>query len=223
VLETVEVTRGKRDEAARASVIWLHGLGADGRDFEPIVPELELPRSANVRFVFPHAPVRAVTLNNGMRMRAWYDLYNLEQHGPMDEQGLRASAANIEALIAREVERGVASERLVLAGFSQGGALALHTGLRHAARLAGIMALSAYLPLQNRLASELSPANAATPVFVAHGRLDPVLPFVAGEHARDRLQALGFPVTWKAYQMPHSVCAEEVVDISAFLRAVLLE
>jgi phospholipase/carboxylesterase len=128
VLETVEVTRGKRDEAARASVIWLHGLGADGHDFEPIVPELELRRSASVRFVFPHAPVRPVTLNNGMRMRAWYDLYNLEQHGAMDEQGLRASAAAIEALIAREVERGVAPERVVLAGFSQGGALALHTG-----------------------------------------------------------------------------------------------
>jgi phospholipase/carboxylesterase len=202
-------------------VIWLHGLGADGHDFEPVVPALELPREAGIRFVFPHAPVRPVTLNNGMWMRAWYDLYNLEQHGRTDEQGLRASAIEIETLIAREVARGVPSGQIVLAGFSQGGALALHTGLRHAQRLAGIMALSAYLPLQSRLAEELNPANASTPVFVAHGRLDPVLPFAAGEAARDRLLALGLPVTWKSYQMPHSLCPEEIVDISAFLRSAL--
>src|SRR5262245_6396447 len=213
--------RGKREEPARASVIWLHGLGADGHDFEPIVPELDLPREQSIRFIFPHAPIRPVTLNNGMRMRAWYDLYDLEEHGRADEAGLRASAAAIEALIALEVERGTPSERIVLAGFSQGGALALHTALRHGARLAGIVALSAYLPLRSKVAAERNAANASTPVFIAHGRLDPVLPFAAGEGARDELIQLGYPVTWKAYQMPHSVCAEEVVDISAFLRRVL--
>ena len=221
MLETVEVMRGKRDEPALASVIWLHGLGADGHDFEPIVPELQLPREQRIRFVFPHAPIRPVTLNNGMRMRAWYDLYNLDEHGRADERGLRASAVDIEALIAREVASGIPSERIVLAGFSQGGALALHTGLRHAARLAGIVALSAYLPLRSKVAAERNAANASTPVFIAHGRLDPVLAFAAGELARDELQQLGHPVTWKAYQMPHSVCPEELVDLSAFLRSVL--
>jgi phospholipase/carboxylesterase len=221
LLETVEVTRGGRDDSVCASVIWLHGLGADGHDFEPVVPQLELPRDLAVRFVFPHAPTRAVTLNNGFVMRAWYDLYNLDANGRTDEEGLRASAAAVEALIAREGARGVAAERIVLAGFSQGGALALYTGLRHAARLAGIMGLSAYLPLERRLASEAHAANAATPLFLAHGRLDPVLPFAAGERARDRLQALGYAVTWKAYTMPHAVCAEELADISAFLREVL--
>jgi phospholipase/carboxylesterase len=221
VLETVEVMRGKRDEPARASVIWLHGLGADGHDFEPIVPELQLAREQSIRFVFPHAPIRPVTLNNGMRMRAWYDLYNLDEHGRADETGLRASAADIEALIAREVGSGIPSERIVLAGFSQGGALALHTGLRHAARLAAIVALSAYLPLRSRVAAERNAVNASTPVFIAHGRLDPVLAFAAGERARDELQQLGYPVTWKAYSMPHSVCPEEIADVSAFLRSVL--
>ncbi len=221
MLESVEVMRGKRDEPAHASVIWLHGLGADGHDFEPIVPQLQLPRAQSIRFVFPHAPIRPVTLNNGMRMRAWYDLYNLDEHGRADESGLRASAAEIETLIAREVASGIPAERIVIAGFSQGGALALHTGLRHDARLAGVVALSAYLPLRSKLAAERSAANAATPVFIAHGRLDPVLAFEAGERARDELRQLGYTVTWKAYQMPHSVCPEEIADISAFLRAVL--
>jgi phospholipase/carboxylesterase len=213
--------RGKRGEPARASVIWLHGLGADGHDFEPLVPELQLPREQCIRFVFPHAPIRPVTLNNGMRMRAWYDLYNLEEHGRADEAGLRASAAEIEALIAREVNGGIPSERIVVAGFSQGGALALHTGLRHTTRLAGIVALSAYLPLRSKVGAERDAANSSTPVFIAHGRLDPVLAFAAGERARDELQQLGYPVTWKSYQMPHSVCPEEIVDLSAFLRDVL--
>jgi phospholipase/carboxylesterase len=221
VLETVEVTRGGRNAPVQAGVIWLHGLGADGHDFEPIVPELALPAGLVVRFVFPHAPMRAVTLNNGFVMRAWYDLYDLRDDDRADENGIRAAAAQIEALIGREQERGVPPERVVLAGFSQGGALALHTGLRHASRLAGIMGLSCYLPLSGAVAVEAKPANAATPVFLAHGRLDPMLPFAAGERARDTLKALGYDVTWKAYQMPHSVCPEELGDISAFLRRVL--
>ena len=222
MLETVEVTRGGRNEPVRAGVIWLHGLGADGHDFEPIVPELALPAGLAVRFVVPHAPMRAVTLNNGYIMRAWYDLYDLHDDGRVDEKGVRAGAAQIEALIARERERGVPSERLVLAGFSQGAALALHTALRHEERLAGIIGLSAYLPLGRALKGEASPANAATPVFLAHGRLDAVLPFAAGERARDTLKSLGYDVTWKSYQMPHSVCPEELADISAFLRRVLV-
>jgi len=221
LLETVEVTRGGRDEPVRAAVIWLHGLGADGHDFEPIVPELSLPAGLAVRFVFPHAPMRPVTLNNGFVMRAWYDLYDLRDDGRVDEQGIRAGAAQVGALIAREGERGVPPERIVLAGFSQGGALALHAALRHASRLAGIMGLSSYLPLSGALPAEASPANTATPVFLAHGRLDPVLPYAAGERARDKLKALGYDVTWQSYQMPHSVCPQELVDISVFLRRVL--
>jgi phospholipase/carboxylesterase len=219
MLERVEVTRGRAAARATASVIWLHGLGADGHDFEPIVPELDLPRDASVRFVFPHAPMRPVTLNNGFVMRAWYDLFDLGEERRVDEAGMRASAEEIERLITHERSNGV--PRIVLAGFSQGGALALYTGLRHAEKLAGIVALSAYLPLESRLAAEANPANARTPIFLAHGRLDPVLPFNAGERARDRLKALGYDVTWKAYQMPHAVCPEEIADISAFLRTVL--
>jgi phospholipase/carboxylesterase len=219
MLERVEVTRGRAGAPLTASVIWLHGLGADGHDFEPIVPELDLPPAANVRFVFPHAPTRPVTLNNGFVMRAWYDLFDLGEESRVDEPGMRASAAEIERLIAHERSRG--ASRVVLAGFSQGGALALYTGLRHAEKLAAIVALSAYLPLESRLAGDANPANARTPIFIAHGRLDAVLPFRAGERARDRLLALGYDVTWKAYAMPHSVCPEEIGDISTFLRTVL--
>jgi phospholipase/carboxylesterase len=221
LLETVEVTRGTRGAPVDASVVWLHGLGADGHDFEPIVPHIPLPASLAVRFVFPHAPMRPVTLNNGYVMRAWYDLYDLTEAGRTDEAGLRAARAEIEALLAREVERGVKPERIVLAGFSQGGALALYTGLRHAERLAGLIGLSCYLPLRDALATEAHPANARTPVFLAHGRLDAVLPFAAGERARARLEELGYPVAWKSYQMPHAVSPEEIVDIGAFLRGVL--
>jgi phospholipase/carboxylesterase len=221
LLETVEVTRGARDAPAGASVVWLHGLGADGHDFEPIVPHIPLPATLGVRFVFPHAPMRPVTLNDGYVMRAWYDLYDLTEAGRTDEAGLRAGAAEVEALLAREVERGVKTERIVLAGFSQGGALALYTGLRHGARLAGLVGLSCYLPLRDALAAQAHAANARTPVFLAHGRLDPVLPYAAGERARDCLEGLGHPVTWKSYQMPHAVSPEEVADIGAFLRTVL--
>jgi phospholipase/carboxylesterase len=204
-----------------ASVIWLHGLGADGHDFVPIVPELRLPSESAVRFVFPHAPMRPVTINNGMRMRAWYDIVSLSAIGPPDEAGIRGSAASVERWIAREVEFGVAPGRIVIAGFSQGGAIALHAALRHAPRLMGILALSTYLPLHDRLAAEASPANRDVPILMCHGRDDPVLPMSLGVMSRDWLRALGYPVTWKDYRMQHQVSAEEIADISAWLQARL--
>lgn len=216
-LEAVECSTGGNPDF---SVIWLHGLGADGHDFEPIVPELDLA-GLSIRFVFPHAPVRPVTLNGGMPMRAWFDLLDLDRHGRQDESGIRASAEQVEALIRRENARGIGSERIVLAGFSQGGAIALHLGLRRAEGLAGIMALSTYLPLADSLAAEASPAASKTPLFMAHGRQDPVLPFAWGQQARDRLLSGGYAVQWHAYDMPHAVCAQEIHDIGAWLLAVL--
>jgi phospholipase/carboxylesterase len=204
-----------------ASVIWLHGLGADGHDFVPIVPELRLPPEPAVRFVFPHAPMQPVTINNGMRMRAWYDIVSLSAAGPPDEVGISASAASVERWIAREVEFGIAPGRIVLAGFSQGGAIALHAGLRHAERLAGILALSTYLPLHNRLAAEAAPANRDVPILMCHGRDDSVLPMSLGTMSRDWLRGLGYAVKWKDYRMQHQVCIEEIAEISVWLRARL--
>ena len=212
-LETIELETAAAPDAA---VIWLHGLGADGHDFEPVVPELRLPDSARVRFVFPHAPVRPVTLNMGMPMRAWYDIVQLGG-GREDGAGIRASQAQVERLIARERARGVAAERIVLAGFSQGGAIALHTGLRHGERLAGILALSTYLPLADTLAAERSDANGALPVFMAHGGYDDIIPVERARQSHARLEALGYPVAWKEYPMPHAVCAPEIADIAAWL------
>ncbi len=203
-----------------AAVLWLHGLGADGHDFEPVVPQLRLPPQLRVRFVFPHAPVRAVTLNMGMRMRAWYDILQLGG-GREDEAGIRESQALLEALIARERRRGVAAQRIVLAGFSQGGAVALHTGLRHAERLAGILALSTYLPLAARLAPEHSAANLGVPLFMAHGRVDDIIPIERARQSRVALERLGCKVEWREYAMPHAVCGEEIADIAAWLRGVL--
>ncbi|WP_440996727.1 alpha/beta hydrolase [Arhodomonas sp. SL1] len=217
LLESVEVGPA---EGATASVIWLHGLGADGHDFEPIVPELGLPDTAAVRFVFPHAPVQPVTLNGGMAMRAWYDLYGLGESMTEDARGIAASQARIEALIRREHERGVPARRLVLAGFSQGGAAALHTGLRHPERLAGIMGLSTYLPLRERL-GEADAANAETPLFLAHGTMDPVLPFELGRTSKEHLEAAGYAVEWHEYPMQHAVCLEEIRAVGAWLRRVL--
>jgi phospholipase/carboxylesterase len=211
--ETVELETAA---GADASVIWLHGLGADGHDFEPVVPELRLPPALGVRFVFPHAPVRPVTLNMGMRMRAWYDIVQLGG-GPEDGDGIRASQALTEGLIARERERGVAPGRIVLAGFSQGGAIALHTGLRHAKRLAGILALSTYLPLADSLAAQAGAANRDLPIFMAHGRFDDVIPLERARQSRERLESLGYAVAWREYAMPHSVCGEEIADIAAWL------
>ncbi|MGH8251263.1 MAG: alpha/beta hydrolase [Steroidobacteraceae bacterium] len=206
---------------AAASVIWLHGLGADGHDFVPIVPELKLPASLAVRFVFPHAPVRPVTLNMGMRMRAWYDIKTLTAEGRADETGMRESVATVGRYIAAERAAGIAAERIVVAGFSQGGAIALHAGLRHPVRLAGILALSVYLPLQSALAAELAVANRQTPILMCHGQFDPVLPCELGVMARDWLRAGGYSVDWKEYPMQHQVCMPEIADIAAWLRALL--
>ena len=216
--EVVEIETGPNPAAA---VIWLHGLGADGHDFEPIVPELVRPGERALRFVFPHAPVRPVTLNGGFAMRAWYDIVSLERRGPEDESGIRGSQARIETLIRRENARGIPSERIVLAGFSQGGAMALFAGVRYGEKLAGIIGLSCYLLLAGRLAAERNSANQATPIFLAHGLEDPVVAPSLGEQARAALEAAGYEVEWHAYTMPHSVCPQEVADLAAWLRKVL--
>ena len=216
--EAVEVETGAEPAAA---VIWLHGLGADGHDFEPIVPELVRPGERALRFVFPHAPIRPVTLNNGFAMRAWYDIASLERMGPQDEVGIRASQATVEALIRRENERGIASERIVLAGFSQGGALALFAGTRYGEKLAGIIGLSCYMLLAERFAAERGAANQRTPIFLAHGMQDPIVAPALGEHTRAWLESAGYAVEWHAYAMPHSVCPQEVADIAAWLRRVI--
>ena len=212
--ETVEIEPGGDADGA---VIWLHGLGADGHDFEPIVPELRLDGLLKLRFVFPHAPVRPVTINGGMAMRAWYDIMTLDRDGPQDEDGIRSSADLLTALIERERERGIPAERIVLAGFSQGGAIALHAALRYREPLAGLMALSTYLPLSATLESEVI-ANpdaqpVSLPVFMAHGSFDPVVPYALGAGSFDTLKAAGYTATWHEYPMAHGVCAEEIADI----------
>jgi len=199
------------------TVIWLHGLGADGWDFVPIVRELPLPDSLALRFVFPHAPERAVTINNGMVMRAWYDIAMNDIARLPDARGIRESQAQVEALIAREGSRGVDAARIVLAGFSQGGAIALHLGLREPRRLAGVLALSTYLPLAASLAREKSAPNAGLPIFMAHGSYDPVIPLAAAETSRGVLEREGFTVDWHVYPMPHSVCAPEIAAIGEWL------
>jgi phospholipase/carboxylesterase len=218
--ETVEIETGSEPAGA---VIWLHGLGADGNDFGPVVPELGLDDQLSLRFIFPHAPVRPVTINGGMSMRAWYDITTLDRDGPQDEAGIRESSASLEALIARERERGVPSERIVLAGFSQGGAIAAHAALRYPERLAGLMALSTYLPLQSRLRQEVFSASDVQPrdlpIFMAHGRFDPMLPLALGEQSRDLLTEAGYRVEWHDYPMAHAVCADEIDDISRWLNA----
>jgi phospholipase/carboxylesterase len=220
--ETVELDNG--DVTPFGSVIWLHGLGADGHDFEPIVAELRLPADLGLRFVFPHAPVRPVTINGGMSMRAWYDILNLDRDGPSDDSGIRASAAILDGLVAREVERGIAANRIVVAGFSQGGAIALHAGLRSKQRLAGIMALSTYLPISDSFRSEVMDAAGTgytdMPIFMAHGSLDPVLPMALGRDSAELLVANGFQIEWHEYPMAHSVCVEEINDIRRWLLSV---
>lgn len=204
------------------SVIWLHGLGADGHDFAPIVPELRLPASLAIRFVFPHATIQPVTINGGMAMRSWYDILTPNLVKREDETGIRASEEAIHALIARENMRGVPSSRIVLAGFSQGCAMTLHTGIRFKEKLAGLMGLSGYLPLIDLAVQERHSANAATPIFLAHGTHDPVVTLERAEASRAKLLDLGYPVQWHTYPMPHSVCAQEIDDISKFLQSVLL-
>ncbi len=219
MLESIEIETGPQP---RHSVIWLHGLGADGHDFEPIVPELVKPRWPSLRFVFPHAPVRPITLNGGMRMRGWYDIHGLELMAIEDEAGILASVAEVERLLARERQRGVDSHRILLAGFSQGGAVALAAGLTQPERLAGIVALSTYLPIAAQVAARRAPIQAGLPVFVGHGAVDPIVPQALGLAARQRLQDWGHTVEWHSYGMPHSVCAEEIRDLSGWMERHLL-
>ncbi len=200
------------------SVIWMHGLGADGHDFEPVVDMLDIPRT---RFVLPHAPRRPVTINNGYSMPAWYDLYGLDAASPQDKTGIEQSRTQIESLIATEVSRGIPTQRIVLAGFSQGGAIALHTGLRHPQRLAGIIALSTYLPLKPSLAEEATRVNADLPIFMAHGTFDDVISMTTNQGSREILEQMHYPLEWHAYPMAHSVCEEEIADIRRFLVRVL--
>lgn len=204
-----------------AAVIWLHGLGADGNDFAALVPELDLSACPGIRFVFPHAPSMAVTLNGGYVMPAWYDIRGTDLVSRQDTDGIQQSARAIAALIEHEAGCGIPYQRIVLAGFSQGSAMALHTGLRLPQRLGGIMALSGYLPLADTFASERHPANAHTPIFMAHGSMDPVVALARGEASRDLLNKLGYPVQWHTYPMQHSVHPREVADISMFLAKVL--
>ena len=218
LLETVEVETGAKP---MASILWLHGLGADGHDFEPIVPELAVGLAMPVRFVFPHAPVRPVTINNGYRMRAWYDIAGFDRGALQDEVGIRGSDAAVRALIRRENERGIATSRIVLAGFSQGGAMALFTGLRYPEKLAGIIGLSCYLVLASTIDAERQAANQGNSIFMAHGSSDPVVDVRLGEEARKAAEARDYAVEWHTYPMPHAVCPEEIRDIAAWLKKVL--
>lgn len=214
LLEAVEHETGP---SPTWSVLWLHGLGADGNDFAPIVPELLRRDWPAIRFVFPHAPVRAVTINNGVRMRAWYDIKDFDLANRADETGVLASIAQVDVLIAREAERGVPVSRVLLAGFSQGGAITLAAGLRRDTPLAGLIALSTYLPMADRLAREAPAAASAQPLFMAHGQHDPVVPYAAGELSAARLRTLGFQVHWHAYPMAHQICGEQIRDLGDWM------
>jgi phospholipase/carboxylesterase len=216
-MESIELSTGPSPSAA---VIWLHGLGADGHDFEPIVPELRLPASLAVRFVFPHAPVRPVTLNQGMRMRAWYDIFQLAG-GAEDDVGIRASQAAVDELVKEQTRKGISTRKIVLAGFSQGGAVVLQTALRHPVPLAGVLALSTYLPLASVLEAEMHDANRGTPIFMAHGEYDDVIPLRRAEQSAEVLKQAGYEVEWHTYPMPHSVCADEIGHIREFLIRIL--
>ena len=218
MLDVIEAVSG---EQPTATILILHGLGADGNDFVPVAEELQLDRVGPVRFLFPHAPVMPVTINNGYRMRAWYDIVAFDADAPQDEAGLRKSQQLVEALIAREVQRGIPPERIVLAGFSQGCAMALLTGLRHPQRLAGIVGLSGYLPIASKTAAERNAANQDTPIFLAHGTQDEVVSFDRAEASRDALLALGYNVEWHEYPMGHSVSPQEIRELDAFLVRVL--
>jgi phospholipase/carboxylesterase len=221
LLPTIEIQTQDKTAAPAASIIVLHGLGADGNDFVPFANELDLRAVGPVRFVFPHAPQQPVTVNGGYVMRAWYDIRTADLLRREDETGLRASQHAISALIHRERERGVPASRIVLAGFSQGCAMTLMTGLRHPERLAGLAGLSGYVPMAETTAAERHMANQDVPIFLAHGRQDPVVPLQAGEASRELLQNLGYPVQWHDYPMQHSVCQQEVVDFNRWLLKVL--
>ncbi|MGB4346889.1 MAG: carboxylesterase [Burkholderiaceae bacterium] len=216
-LETIEITSAENPTAA---VIWLHGLGADGNDFVPIVRELDLTGCPAIRFVFPHADAIPVTVNGGYVMRAWYDIFTADLVRREDAAGLRKSQQQIEELIAREIARGIPADKIVLAGFSQGCAMTLQTGLRYPQKLAGLLCLSGYLPIHTTVAAERSLANADTPIFMAHGRGDGVVTIDRAENSRDVLKELGYAIEWHEYLMPHSVCAEEIDDIGPWLKRV---
>ena len=220
--ETVEIETGPGEP--QGSVIWLHGLGADGHDFEPIVPQLRLPSELGLRFVFPHAPMQPVTINGGMTMRAWFDILSLDRDGLADEAGVRASAGILDGLIQREQERGIDASRIVVAGFSQGGAIALHSALRSRQKLAGLMALSTYMPLVSAFEDEVlntdSVESLDLPIFMAHGKFDPVLPMELGRESADLLIASGFDVEWHEYPMAHAVCEAEIDDIRRWLKTI---
>ena len=218
-LESVIVETGPKPSF---TIIWMHGLGADGHDFEPLVPELVDDGMPSLRFVFPHAPVRPVTLNNGYAMRAWYDIVGIDRRSAEDFTGLQASADAIGALIKREAGEGIPATRIAIAGFSQGGAMALQVATRHPETLAGVIALSCYLPQAGELHAKRHGANDATPVFMAHGTQDPVVPYAMGDESRQLMQAAGYQVEWHAYPMPHGLCEQEVADIRAFLRKIVL-
>lgn len=218
---TLEMLQVETGQKPAVSVIWMHGLGADGSDFVPIVRELDLRGCPPIRFVFPHAPERPVTINGGFVMRAWYDILGADLVKREDEAGIRASQRSIEDLIAHEKKRGIAPGRIVLAGFSQGCAMALHTGLRYPEKLAGLLCLSGYLPLSSKLASERQAANQNTPIFVAHGRADPVVPLERAKKSSELLQSLGYRIEWHDYLMEHGVCAQEIGDISVWLTQLL--
>lgn len=209
------------ERPAHASVIWLHGLGADAYDFVPVVPELRLPVEPAVRFVFPHAPVRPITINAGYEMRAWYDVVGLDRSARQDEAGIRESADIVRGLVEREIAAGIVPSSIVLAGFSQGGAIALHLGLRFPQRLAGILALSTYLPLHQTLPQEAAPANRDVPILMCHGQFDPLLPVALGMLGRDYLRGLGYPLEWHEYPIQHEVSPEEIRDVSVWLRSQL--
>lgn len=211
-LETLII---ETSQPIKHSVIWLHGLGADGNDFAPIVPELNMP---NTRFIFPHAPYRPITMNSGYEMRAWFDLYGLTLQNKQDEIGMRNMQSHIKKLIADEVGKGIAEDNIVLAGFSQGGAMALFAGLRHPKKLAGILALSTYVSLKEKLADEAHAANKDVPIFMAHGTFDSIITLETCEISRRLLSDLAYPLEWHEYPMAHSVCAEEISDISRFLK-----
>ncbi|MCX7144455.1 MAG: alpha/beta hydrolase fold domain-containing protein [Proteobacteria bacterium] len=215
LLETLEIETAPHPQA---SIIWMHGLGADGNDFAPLAGEIDLP--FGVRYIFPHAPPMPVSINGGYVMRAWYDISDAAIRRE-DEAGVRASQRSVEALIAREKARGIAANRIVLAGCSEGGAIALHAGLRHAERLAGIMALSTYVPLADKLAAEASPANRDAPIFMAHGTHDPVISVARAKESHDLLLQLDYKIEWHEYRMEHSVCPQELADLGEWLRRVL--
>ena len=213
-LETIII---ETSQPIQQSVIWLHGLGADGHDFAPIVPELNIP---NTRFIFPHAPHQPITMNNGYEMRAWYDLYGLTLQTKQDEAGMRAMQQEIESLIEAEIKQGISADKIVLAGFSQGGAMAFFTGLRYPKKLAGILALSTYVSLKEKLADEAHKANKNTPIFMAHGSFDSIITLDTCLVSRRLLEDLDYRIEWHEYPMPHSVCSEEIEDIARFLKQV---